>query len=52
MANEVKIQKTVFNSSDFSKVVDTTFKTFTQPQAEVDTDTVEAFVDIDAEDFV
>lgn len=41
MANEVKIQKTVFNSSDFSKVVDTTFKTFTQPQSEVDTDTVD-----------
>ena len=43
MAKEVKIQKTVFNSADFTKVVDTSFKTFTQPEVVIDTDTVEEF---------
>lgn len=31
MANEIKIQKTVFNKEQFGKVVDNSFKTFTQP---------------------
>jgi hypothetical protein len=40
MANEVKIQKTVFNSEDFKKVVDTEFKTFTQPEIIENVETV------------
>ena len=39
MANEIQIQKTVFGKVDFSKVVDTSFKTFTQPIPEEDPDT-------------
>jgi hypothetical protein len=31
MASSVKIEKTVFNSTEFGKVVDTTFNTFVQP---------------------
>jgi hypothetical protein len=41
MANEVKIQKTVFNSEDFKKVVDTEFKTFTQPEIVENVETVD-----------
>lgn len=41
MANDVNIQKTVFSTTEFNKVVDTTFKTFTQPVAAQDTDTPE-----------
>ena len=41
MANEIKIQKTVFSKVDFSKIVDTSFKTFTQPVPEEDLDTPE-----------
>ena len=41
MANEVKIQKTVFNSDDFKKVVDTEFKTFTQPEVIENVETVD-----------
>jgi len=41
MANEVKIQKTVFNSDDFKKVVDTEFKTFTQPEIIENVETVD-----------
>lgn len=41
MANEVKIQKTVFNNDNFKKVVDTSFKTFTQPEVTETTDTVD-----------
>lgn len=43
MANNVQIQKTVYNSTEFSKVVDRSFSTFTQPVPEADTDTVEEF---------
>lgn len=43
MANDVNIQKTVFSATEFTKVVDTTFKTFTQPVPAEDTDTVEEF---------
>ena len=41
MANDINIQKTVFSTIDFSKVVDNTFKTFTQPVLEEDPDTPE-----------
>ena len=41
MANDVKIKKTVFSTSQFLKVVDTSFKTFTQPTTAEDTDTPE-----------
>lgn len=41
MANDVNIQKTVFSTADFNKVVDSTFKTFVQPVPEQDTDTPE-----------
>jgi len=41
MANDISIQKTVFGNVDFLKVVDTSFKTFTQPVPEEDLDTSE-----------
>ncbi len=41
MANDIQIKKTVFDTTEFSKVVDNTFKTFTQPTAAQDTDTPE-----------
>jgi hypothetical protein len=41
MDNNVKIQKTVFNSIQFGKIVDSTFSTFTQSIPEEDTDTVD-----------
>jgi len=41
MANDIQLQKTVFGKVDFTKVVDTTFKTFTQPVPEEDLDTPE-----------
>ena len=41
MANDVNIQKTVFSTADFNKVIDSTFKTFVQPVPEQDTDTPE-----------
>ena len=41
MANNIQLQKTVFGKVDFSKVVDTSFKTFTQPIPEEDLDTPE-----------
>lgn len=43
MANDIAIQKTVYSTTDFNKVVDTTFRTFTQPVAVEDTDTPEEF---------
>lgn len=43
MANDIQIQKTVFNSTEFEKVVDRAFSTFIQPAVEEDTDTVEEF---------
>ena len=39
MANDINIQKTVFNTTEFNKVVDSTFKTFTQPVPAEDKDT-------------
>jgi hypothetical protein len=41
--NDIKIQKTVFNATEFNRVVDRSFSTFTQPVAEEDTDTIENF---------
>ena len=41
MANDIQLQKTVFGKVDFSKVVNTSFKTFTQPTPEEDLDTPE-----------
>jgi len=41
MANDINLQKTVFSSTEFSKVIDSTFKTFTQPVAAEDPDTPE-----------
>jgi len=40
MAEEVKIQKTVFNKPEFDQVVDREFKFFTPPEEIEDTDTV------------
>ena len=41
MANDIQLQKTVFGKVDFTKVVDTSFTTFTQPTPVEDTDTPE-----------
>lgn len=41
MANDINIQKTVFSTTEFIKVVDNTFKTFTQPIPAQDKDTPE-----------
>lgn len=41
MANDIQIVKTVFSTVEFDKVVDTSFKTFTQPVPEEDLDTPE-----------
>lgn len=43
MAEEVNLQKTVFDPIKFRKVIDTSFKTFTKPVIEIDTDTVDEF---------
>ena len=41
MDNSIQITKTVFNTDKLNKVVDTSFKTFTQPVPEEDPDTPE-----------
>jgi hypothetical protein len=41
MDSNIQITKTVFNTDKFNKVVDTSFKTFTQPVPEEDPDTPE-----------
>jgi hypothetical protein len=41
--SEIKIQKTVFDTTEFNRVVDRSFSTFTQPVEEEDEDTVENF---------
>jgi hypothetical protein len=41
MANNVEIRKTVLGTDNFNKVIDTSFKTFTQPVPEEDPDTPE-----------
>jgi hypothetical protein len=39
MANDIQIVKTVFNTVEFKKVVDTSFSTFVQPVPSEDSDT-------------
>lgn len=41
--NDIKIQKTVYNATEFNKVVNRTFSTFTQQGLEEDTDTIDNF---------
>jgi hypothetical protein len=41
MANDIQIIKTVYNKTEFSKVIDKGFRTYTQPIPEEDTDTAE-----------
>jgi hypothetical protein len=41
MVDNVRIQKTVYNSTEFERVVDRTFSTFTQPTTQEDPDTPE-----------
>ena len=41
MGKTVKITKTVFNSEEYSDVIDRQFKIFKQPEPIVDTDTIE-----------
>jgi hypothetical protein len=41
MANDIQIQRTVLNSTAFTKVVDTSFSTFTQPETTEEQDTPE-----------
>jgi hypothetical protein len=41
--SDIQIQKTVFNATEFNRVVDRSFSTFIQPVVEEDTDTVENF---------
>lgn len=46
MANDVKIKKTVYNSTELQKVLTTSFTTFTQPVTEQDLLTVEEFFNL------
>ena len=39
MANDIEIKKTVYNKTEFSRVIDKTFRTYTQPTPEEDLDT-------------
>ena len=41
MANDIEIVRTVYNKTEFSRVIDKGFKTYTQPVPEEDTDTTE-----------
>lgn len=41
MANNINIKKTVFSTTEFNRVIDTSFKVFTQPLEEEDLDTPE-----------
>ena len=41
MANDIQITKTVYNKTEFSKVIDKSFRTYTQPVPEEDLDTPE-----------
>jgi hypothetical protein len=43
MGNDIKIQKTVYDSTQFNKVVNRSFTSFTQPAVGEDTDTIENF---------
>ena len=46
MANEIKIQKTVFNKDQFDKVVDRSFKTFVQPEPVEEQTSIEEFFNL------
>jgi len=46
MANEVRLQKTVYDKGQFDKVVDRTFNTFAQPIPQEDLPTVEEFFNL------
>ena len=41
MANDIQVQKTVFSTVEFNKVIGNSFTTFTQPVPEEDKDTPE-----------
>lgn len=43
MANEIKIQKKVYDKQKFDKVIDRTFKTYAQPPAVEEEPTIEEF---------
>ncbi len=43
MANEIRLQKTVFDKGNVDKVIDRTFNTFAQPTPVEDSATVEEF---------
>ena len=43
MANEIKIEKTVFNRNQFNKVIDRSFKTYAQPEPVEEQVTVDEF---------
>ena len=46
MANEIKIQKTVYNKDQFDKVVDRSFKTFAQPTPVEEQTSIEEFFNL------
>jgi len=43
MAKDISIKKTVYQKDTFGKVIDRTFKTFTQPLSEEQERTIEQF---------
>ncbi len=43
MANNIQIQKTVLSKAEFTKVVDTAFRTYTQPIINTGIDTIDEF---------
>jgi hypothetical protein len=43
MANNVQVQKTVLSKAEFVKVIDTTFRTYTQPVINTGIDTIDEF---------
>ena len=43
MANDIQVQKTVLSKAEFVKVIDTTFRTYTQPVINTGTDTIDEF---------
>lgn len=46
MANEIKIQKTVFNKKQFDRVIDRAFSTYAQPVEEDEELTITEFFDL------
>jgi len=43
MGSDIRVQKTVYNNTQFSKVVDSSFTTFIQPTSIVSLDPIEEF---------